>query len=337
MAILARALLKGRKMHPNRPMGAPGSSQDKSSPSGEKTSRPVAGRSLGLFYGGFKVGHLANNKRMAGLQCSSPMAAQIFRMALMSAPLHEEAVADAPEQTGHKHGVRVANSATVVILGDVQTLVEAVFDAAKTRPIQLQPLLGIEFLRWGAGEQANVFLLATFGLAQPVSKAICLLQFVKSIHRTPENIAATLHPVTDADSRVSEVRQALEALEKAGQIRKVDDGYRIPTPAEDDWERQRSAVSPKPGDVNMIHAELAKELWQPQPAHKLLATKTFKAGLTFNNRLQLEGDIPFHISFADPGSTVQFGPNSSKCSHVIPPVIHSSTNLFLAARGSFVL
>jgi hypothetical protein len=91
---------------------------------------------------------------------------QMFRMALMSAPLHEEAVADAPEQTGHKHGVRVANPATIIVVGDVQTLVEAVFDTAKTRSVQLQPLLGIELFRWGTGNEANVFLLATFGLTQ---------------------------------------------------------------------------------------------------------------------------------------------------------------------------
>jgi hypothetical protein len=91
---------------------------------------------------------------------------QMFRMALMSAPLHEEAVADAPEQTGHKHGVRVTNPATVIVVGDVQTLVEAVFDTAKTRSVQLQPLLGIELFRGSTGEEANVFLLATFGLAQ---------------------------------------------------------------------------------------------------------------------------------------------------------------------------
>jgi len=63
---------------------------------------------------------------------------------LMGAPLHEETVADTPEQTGHKHGVRVANAATIIIMGNVQTLVQAVFDAAKSRPIQLQPFLGVE-------------------------------------------------------------------------------------------------------------------------------------------------------------------------------------------------
>ena len=76
-------------------------------------------------------------------------------------------------------------------------------------------------------------------LAQSVAKAICLLQYVRSIHRTPENLAAALHPAVDADSRLSEVKAALDALEKAHMVRRGDDGYRIPTPAEDDWERQR--------------------------------------------------------------------------------------------------
>ena len=85
-------------------------------------------------------------------------------------------------------------------------------------------------------------------LAQAVAKAICLLQYVRSIHRTAENIAATLHPAVDADSRLSEVKVALEALQGAHMVRLGDDGYRIPTPAEDDWERQREGLSPKPPD-----------------------------------------------------------------------------------------
>lgn len=60
---------------------------------------------------------------------------QVFRMGLMRAPLHEEAVTDAPEQTGHKQGVRVANPATIIVMGNVQTLVQAVLNAAKTCPV----------------------------------------------------------------------------------------------------------------------------------------------------------------------------------------------------------
>lgn len=43
-------------------------------------------------------------------------------------------------------------------------------------------------------------------LAQPVAKAIYLLQLVPTIKRTAETLAAVLHPAVDADSRQSEVR-----------------------------------------------------------------------------------------------------------------------------------
>lgn len=138
-------------------------------------------------------------------------------------------------------------------------------------------------------------------LAQPVAKAICLLQYVRSIHRTAENIAAALHPAIDADSRLAEVRQALDALEKGLMVRRGDDGYRIPTPAEDDWERQRTGLTPKPGDVSRLHAEVVTGLWQPQPTHSLLDVKQFKAGLYLGGRLVTDGDIPFHLALANAG------------------------------------
>ena len=138
-------------------------------------------------------------------------------------------------------------------------------------------------------------------LAQPVAKAICLLQYVRSIHRTPENLAAALHPAVDADSRLSEVKAALDALEKAHMVRRGDDGYRIPTPAEDDWTRQRASLSPKPGDVSRVHAEVVTGLWQPQPQHSFLDVKVFKAGLYLGGRLSVDGDIPVHLTLAEAG------------------------------------
>ena len=138
-------------------------------------------------------------------------------------------------------------------------------------------------------------------LAQSVAKAICLLQYVRSIHRTAENIAATLHPAVDADSRLPEVKAALDALQKAHMVRLGDDGYRIPSPAEDDWERQRTSLSPKPGDVSRLHAEIVTGLWQPQPSHSLLDVKLFKAGLYLGGRLVVDGDIPVHLTLAEAG------------------------------------
>ncbi len=139
-------------------------------------------------------------------------------------------------------------------------------------------------------------------LAQPVAKAICLLQYVRSIHRTAENIAATLHPAVDGDSRLSEVKAALDALLEAHKVRLGDDGYRIPSPAEDDWERQRASLSPKPGDASRLHADAVAALWTPQPSHTLLDVKNFKAGLYLNGRLVNEGDIPIHLTLAEAGN-----------------------------------
>lgn len=151
------------------------------------------------------------------------------------------------------------------------------------------------------GKIADIGTQVDHPLAQPVAKAICLLQYVRSIHRTAENIAATLHPAVAADSRLPEVKAALEALQKAHMVRLGDDGYRIPTPAEDDWERQRASLLPKPGDVSRVHAEVVTELWKPQPSHSFLDVKLFRAGLSCNGRLVVEGDLPVHLMLTDAG------------------------------------
>ncbi len=136
-------------------------------------------------------------------------------------------------------------------------------------------------------------------LAQPVAKAICLLQYIKSIHRTAENIAACLHPDVSSDSQLASVKEAIGQLEAAHLVRSGDDGYRIPSPAEDDWERVRNGVSPKPGDAHRIYQEVIEALWEPQPSHLLMGIKPFKAGLMIGGRSLVEGDISFQVHVAE--------------------------------------
>jgi hypothetical protein len=140
-------------------------------------------------------------------------------------------------------------------------------------------------------------------LAQPVAKVICLLQYVKSVHRTAENIAAALHSGVAGDSQLAAVKDALRQLEAANKVRLGDDGYRIPTPAEDDWERIRNGINPKPGDAHRIYSEVLSAFWQPQPSHTLFDTKTFKAGLAIHGREIVDGDMMFHVHLADDGSS----------------------------------
>jgi hypothetical protein len=138
-------------------------------------------------------------------------------------------------------------------------------------------------------------------MAQPVAKVICLLQFVKSVHRTAENIAAALYPALGAPSVLEQVKEALRALESAQLVRTGDDGYRIPTPAEDDWERARNATSPKPSDVKRLHREILTGFWNPQPAYTLLDVKPFKAGLSIDGREEVKGDLAIHMALAEEG------------------------------------
>jgi hypothetical protein len=135
-------------------------------------------------------------------------------------------------------------------------------------------------------------------LAQPVAKAVCLLQYEARIPRTPENIAAALHPSIGADSQLAEVKAALEALVAARAVRLGEDGYRIPTPAEDNWEKERASIAPKPADDARVHQEIITGLWEPQPSHALLGVKPFKAGLLLNSRLLVEGDLKVHVTLA---------------------------------------
>jgi len=145
----------------------------------------------------------------------------------------------------------------------------------------------------------------THPLAQSVAKVICLLQYVKSVHRSAENIAAALHGSVSGDSQLASVREALRELEATHKVRQGDDGYRIPTPAEDDWERLRNGINPKPGDSHRLYSEVLSAFWQPQPSHTLFDSKTFKAGLAIHGREVTSGDMMFQVHLADDGK--EFG------------------------------
>jgi hypothetical protein len=135
--------------------------------------------------------------------------------------------------------------------------------------------------------------------AQAVAKTVCLLQFAKSVKRSPENIAACLQDSVSADSCLAEVKAALADLTKALLVREADDGYRIPTPAEDDWNQIRFSISPRPADENKLYAEVLTWFWSPTPTFSLGDAKSFKAGLMFNGKEEVSGDITFNFQFAD--------------------------------------
>lgn len=152
------------------------------------------------------------------------------------------------------------------------------------------------------GKIADIGKQVTHPLAPAVAKSICLLQFVKTVHRTAENIAAVLHPAVDADSLLPSVREALDQLEKALLVRKGEDGYRIPSPVEDDWERRRENLDPKAADRNQILADVVQGFWDPQPSATLMEVKSFKAGLVLQGKPLMEGDLPVNVHLVQEGA-----------------------------------
>jgi Family of unknown function (DUF6079) len=155
---------------------------------------------------------------------------------------------------------------------------------------------------------ASIPLKVQHPLAQAITKVVCLLQFVKSVHRTAENVAAALHGSVVGDSCLTPVREALAELERALLVRSAADGYRIPTPAEDDWDLVRSSFEPKRADENRLYADVLAGFWTPVPTFNLGDTKPFKAGLMVNGKEEVSGDITFNIRIADdPAAAAKLG------------------------------
>ena len=116
-------------------------------------------------------------------------------------------------------------------------------------------------------------------MAQAVAKVVCLLQFVKRVQpQAPRTSPPALHGRVDADSCLAEVQRGPDAeLEKALLVRDAADGYRIPTPAEDDWEQTRARRSSPSGPTRTASiAEVFMGFWTPAPTFNLGDTKSLQ-------------------------------------------------------------
>ena len=92
----------------------------------------------------------------------------MVRAALISTPLHEEAIAQAQHHSENQHRVVVAHPAAVVVVGDIQALMQTVLNAPII-PVQTQPVCRIESRGLDTGDQRYQFAFAAMGLAQQQS------------------------------------------------------------------------------------------------------------------------------------------------------------------------
>ena len=88
----------------------------------------------------------------------------VVRLLLEAAPMSTETVAKTAKHSDYAHGFGFANAAKVIQVGDVESLMQAAFDAPG-RAIPFEPLGGAEFFGREAGDQGHGFGLVVAQVA----------------------------------------------------------------------------------------------------------------------------------------------------------------------------
>ena len=124
-----------------------------------------------------------------------------------------------------------------------------------------------------------------------IMRVVALCTEVPGVPLSPRNLAVLLHPSTNADPLEADVREALADLVKEDRLREGDDGYRLQTPEQKNWEKERRQI-----DIGERHKRLRKALLRDR-----LGSLTVKKGRTFKVELSVErekltdGDISLDI------------------------------------------
>lgn len=129
-----------------------------------------------------------------------------------------------------------------------------------------------------------------------VAKAVALLSGVPWLRLDAANLAVLLHPGIDAESRQHEVRQALEALVEQEVLRQGDDGYRLQSPEEKDWEKDRRAVAMSPAAYRKLRREAVKGVLGNVVAS---GARSFPVALDIEGETGPVGDIRLVVEESD--------------------------------------
>ncbi|MFH0996802.1 MAG: BREX system P-loop protein BrxC [Pseudomonadota bacterium] len=138
-----------------------------------------------------------------------------------------------------------------------------------------------------------------------VAKTICLLEFVRDLPRTEANIAAFMIDKVGDPSPVAQVETAVKKLYDAQFIRNTEDGWKLQTAQEKNWETEKKALDPKPRDRNEIVRNAMRSVFS-EPALRTYRHKdfrTFRVGISLDGTtVGDEGDIKVSLAMAEDDS-----------------------------------
>ncbi|MEO8285045.1 MAG: BREX system P-loop protein BrxC [Chloroflexota bacterium] len=140
------------------------------------------------------------------------------------------------------------------------------------------------------------------GWAARVAKAIMLLEFVRNLARTESNLAAMLVDEVGKPAPLPEVKAALARLEHAGFIKNSDEGYKLLTVNDRNWEDEKRGYVPKPKDrVEIVRDVLTEIFEEPRlKTYRYKDMKNFRVGITVNGaRVGEEGQLTLLLLAAE--------------------------------------
>lgn len=149
--------------------------------------------------------------------------------------------------------------------------------------------------RFGNGNDADP-------MAIRVAKALCLLEFVRDLPRTEANIAACLVEDVQLPASVVAVENALNRLRDAQFVRNTENGWKLQTAQEKNWETERRGFEPKPKDRHEIERETLLAIFsEPKlKTYRFRDLRNFRVGISVNGILVGDdGQVPISLRVAE--------------------------------------
>lgn len=145
-------------------------------------------------------------------------------------------------------------------------------------------------------------------MATRVAKVVCLLEFVRDLPRTEANIAACLVDAVGKPAPVAEVQRTLNKLHAAQFVKNTEDGWKLQTAQEKNWETEKRALEPRPKERHEILREALKEIFNDSKlrTYRYGDLRSFAVGVTADGiRLSDEGSVPLSLAVAETEDSFQ--------------------------------
>ncbi|WP_419930860.1 BREX system P-loop protein BrxC [Candidatus Poriferisodalis sp.] len=125
-----------------------------------------------------------------------------------------------------------------------------------------------------------------------IMRVVALCADVPGLALTTRNLAVALHPSISGDPIEDAISVALDNLVAEDRVRETDDGYRLQSPEQKDWENTRRGIEMKPGDAVRLRRHILEDALGTLTVTK---RRSFKIELFAEREKVSDGDITLDV------------------------------------------